>query len=208
MHGNEPIKQIMLIVACAFDNYRNKQYLNDGQSAATISRPLLDQPVDEDGFGDLKLDDLDVIATLGIGGFGRVDLVRVTWDEGRVFALKSCSKAFVRSTQQEQHINNERIVSERCVVPIHNGELGLDPKVGLMPSVRHQVVSHIPRQQLRLLSHGSRAWWRAVDHFAKQVDIALVLIHPRACGRTHLVRAHYSRMPRVSSDVLAISLLS
>ncbi|CAG2171805.1 unnamed protein product, partial [Oppiella nova] len=59
---------------------------------------------------DLKLDDLDSVTTLGVGGFGKVDLVRVKHNRSLVFALKSCSKAFVRSTRQEQHINNERIV--------------------------------------------------------------------------------------------------
>ena len=59
---------------------------------------------------DITLDDLESVTTLGIGGFGRVELVRSKRNVNNVFALKSCSKAFVRSTRQEQHINNERVV--------------------------------------------------------------------------------------------------
>ena len=59
---------------------------------------------------DLKLEDLETVTTLGVGGFGRVELVRSKRKSSQVFALKSCAKIFVRSTRQEQHINNERVV--------------------------------------------------------------------------------------------------
>ena len=59
---------------------------------------------------DLSLSDLETVCTLGMGGFGRVDLVRNKQNNAQVFALKACSKAVVKSTRQEEHINNERIV--------------------------------------------------------------------------------------------------
>lgn len=59
---------------------------------------------------EIKLEDLDVIATLGVGGFGRVHLVQWTKKPDSYFALKSCSKAFIKMTQQQQHVQNERLV--------------------------------------------------------------------------------------------------
>lgn len=76
-----------------------------------LPQKLSEATAEEELLADLKLDDLDVVATLGMGGFGRVDLVKWNRDQTRVFALKSCSKTFIRITQQQQHVNNEKIVS-------------------------------------------------------------------------------------------------
>ena len=71
-----------------------------------------DSRQDEDVIAeDILLEDLDVIATLGVGGFGRVHLVQWTRKPDTYFALKSCSKAFIKMTQQQQHVQNERLVS-------------------------------------------------------------------------------------------------
>ena len=40
----------------------------------------------------------------------RVTLVQWKRDKSRVFALKACSKEFIRMSQQEQHVNNEKMV--------------------------------------------------------------------------------------------------
>ncbi|XGW25250.1 hypothetical protein V3C99_006572 [Haemonchus contortus] len=45
------------------------------------------------------------VATLGIGGFGRVELVRAN---GRVFALKVINKKHVMDMKQEKHVLSER----------------------------------------------------------------------------------------------------
>lgn len=64
----------------------------------------------------LTLGDMEVVSTLGVGGFGKVELVRVknhkhlVNNSTKVYALKSCAKKFIRSTAQEDHINNERVV--------------------------------------------------------------------------------------------------
>ncbi|XP_061586654.1 cGMP-dependent protein kinase 2 isoform X2 [Cololabis saira] len=52
-------------------------------------------------------DHLDVVATLGVGGFGRVELVKV---KGRdtTFALKVIKKKHVVENRQEEHIHSER----------------------------------------------------------------------------------------------------
>ena len=49
-------------------------------------------------FKSLKLSDLRIIATLGVGGFGRVELVQIAGDtKNRSFALKQMKKSQVCS---------------------------------------------------------------------------------------------------------------
>ncbi|XP_029496623.1 cGMP-dependent protein kinase 2-like [Oncorhynchus nerka] len=53
--------------------------------------------------------DLEVIATLGMGGFGRVELVKLR-DEDTTFALKCIKKKHILDTRQQEHIYSERNV--------------------------------------------------------------------------------------------------
>ncbi|XP_058984749.1 cGMP-dependent protein kinase, isozyme 2 forms cD4/T1/T3A/T3B isoform X3 [Musca domestica] len=59
-------------------------------------------------FRDVSLTDLRVIATLGVGGFGRVELVQIHGDASRSFALKQMKKAQIVETRQQQHIMSEK----------------------------------------------------------------------------------------------------
>ncbi|KRG03319.1 cGMP-dependent protein kinase, isozyme 2 forms cD5/T2 isoform X3 [Drosophila mojavensis] len=59
-------------------------------------------------FRDINLTDLRVIATLGVGGFGRVELVQVNGDNSRSFALKQMKKSQIVETRQQQHIMSEK----------------------------------------------------------------------------------------------------
>ncbi|KAL7301057.1 hypothetical protein TKK_0006329 [Trichogramma kaykai] len=64
-------------------------------------------------FAKVNLEDLTVITTLGVGGFGRVELVQIKGDTNRSFALKKMKKSQVVETRQQQHIMSEkRIMSE------------------------------------------------------------------------------------------------
>ncbi|KAL0126995.1 hypothetical protein PUN28_005375 [Cardiocondyla obscurior] len=64
-------------------------------------------------FRDVRLQDLRTIATLGVGGFGRVELVQIAGDNTRSFALKQMKKAQIVETRQQQHIMSEkRIMGE------------------------------------------------------------------------------------------------
>ncbi|XP_029162719.1 cGMP-dependent protein kinase, isozyme 2 forms cD4/T1/T3A/T3B isoform X2 [Nylanderia fulva] len=64
-------------------------------------------------FRDVRLQNLRTIATLGVGGFGRVELVQIAGDDTRSFALKQMKKAQIVETRQQQHIMSEkRIMSE------------------------------------------------------------------------------------------------
>ncbi|GIY43889.1 cGMP-dependent protein kinase, isozyme 1, partial [Caerostris extrusa] len=66
--------------------------------------------IEKNEFDDLTLDDLEVIVTLGIGGFGRVDLVRNRKDENQTFALKCLKKVQIVSMEQQHHVINEKEV--------------------------------------------------------------------------------------------------
>lgn len=59
-------------------------------------------------FQNVKLSDLRVIATLGVGGFGRVELVQIQSDSSRSFALKQMKKSQIVETRQQQHIMSEK----------------------------------------------------------------------------------------------------
>ncbi|XP_044004608.1 cGMP-dependent protein kinase, isozyme 2 forms cD5/T2 isoform X2 [Aphidius gifuensis] len=64
-------------------------------------------------FRDLRLQDLKSLATLGVGGFGRVELVQINGDSSRSFALKQMKKSQIVETRQQQHIMSEkRIMGE------------------------------------------------------------------------------------------------
>ncbi|TPP62946.1 cGMP-dependent protein kinase [Fasciola gigantica] len=59
-------------------------------------------------FAALQLDDLVSIGTLGVGGFGRVILVKIKKDDTRSFALKRMKKHHIVQTRQQEHVLNER----------------------------------------------------------------------------------------------------
>ena len=65
-------------------------------------------------FQDLTLDGLEVIATLGIGGFGRVALVQLAKEKGCTFALKCLKKCHIVDTQQQEHVYSEKKIMMTC----------------------------------------------------------------------------------------------
>nr|ACX46913.1 cGMP-dependent protein kinase foraging protein [Mythimna separata] len=86
----------------ALDEIRTK-YKDEGDSRKRLNEE----------FANLRLSDLRIIATLGIGGFGRVELVQIQSDSSRSFALKQMKKAQIVETRQQQHIMSEKeIMSE------------------------------------------------------------------------------------------------
>ena len=52
--------------------------------------------------------DLRVVATLGVGGFGRVELVQIGNDHSRSFALKQMKKVQIVQAKQQLHIVSEK----------------------------------------------------------------------------------------------------
>lgn len=66
----------------------------------------------------VELDDLDIIATLGIGGFGRVELVKYEkHSEVQTYALKCLRKRHIIDTRQEEHVFSERTIMLSCHNP-------------------------------------------------------------------------------------------
>uniref|UniRef100_A0A3Q2YUX7 Protein kinase cGMP-dependent 2 n=1 Tax=Hippocampus comes TaxID=109280 RepID=A0A3Q2YUX7_HIPCM len=64
------------------------------------------------------LDHMDVVATLGVGGFGRVELVQtLSLGEDVTFALKVIKKKHVVDSRQEEHIHSERRILAEASSP-------------------------------------------------------------------------------------------
>ena len=80
---------------------------------------------------DIELGDLEVISTLGVGGFGRVELVKVFFKDmiyiflniyfqcrdrypSQVFALKCMKKQHIVETLQQEHVLSERNILLSC----------------------------------------------------------------------------------------------
>ncbi|VDD95337.1 unnamed protein product [Enterobius vermicularis] len=84
----------------------------DYGDAERSKQPMIVEPsankVPEKEFANLQLDQLQRIATLGVGGFGRVELVCVDGDRNRTFALKALKKKHIVDTKQQEHIFSEK----------------------------------------------------------------------------------------------------
>ncbi|XP_060950841.1 cGMP-dependent protein kinase 1-like [Limanda limanda] len=59
-------------------------------------------------FSRLKLSDFNIIDTLGVGGFGRVELVQLKNEEAKTFAMKILKKRHIVDTRQQEHIRSEK----------------------------------------------------------------------------------------------------
>ncbi|EEB10042.1 cAMP-dependent protein kinase catalytic subunit, putative [Pediculus humanus corporis] len=68
-------------------------------------------------FSHLLLDDLEIIGTIGVGAFGRVEFVKCKNDKNIVFALKCVKKIDVVALGQEQHMHNEKENMMMCRSP-------------------------------------------------------------------------------------------
>lgn len=62
----------------------------------------------------IQLDDLDVVATLGVGGFGRVELMQYRHNKDLSFALKYLKKYDMVMQQQQEHAMNEKKIMNMC----------------------------------------------------------------------------------------------
>jgi cGMP-dependent protein kinase len=65
----------------------------------------------------MAIDDLNVIGTLGVGGFGRVELVQYSKDKALTFALKCLKKQHIVDTQQQIHVLSEKKIMLHCRHP-------------------------------------------------------------------------------------------
>lgn len=68
-------------------------------------------------YGNLKLSDLETRGTLGVGGFGRVELVVPKHMPDKSFALKLLKKKAMVDQQQQEHVLNEKCIMQACSSP-------------------------------------------------------------------------------------------
>ncbi|CAF1086523.1 unnamed protein product [Rotaria sp. Silwood1] len=62
---------------------------------------------DERDLQNLRLSDIEIVCTLGVGGFGRVELVQDTRNLNK-YALKQMKKQHIVAMKQQEHVMNER----------------------------------------------------------------------------------------------------
>uniref|UniRef100_A0A8C4X4D4 cGMP-dependent protein kinase 1 n=1 Tax=Erpetoichthys calabaricus TaxID=27687 RepID=A0A8C4X4D4_ERPCA len=65
-------------------------------------------------FSNLKLADFNIIDTLGVGGFGRVELVQLKSEESKTFAMKILKKRHIVDTRQQEHIRSEKQIMQEA----------------------------------------------------------------------------------------------
>ncbi|XP_005998649.1 cGMP-dependent protein kinase 1-like [Latimeria chalumnae] len=65
-------------------------------------------------FASLDFTDFHIVNTLGVGGFGRVELVQLKSNESKTFAMKILKKQYIVDTRQEGHIRSEREIMQEA----------------------------------------------------------------------------------------------
>ncbi|CAH0604635.1 unnamed protein product [Chrysodeixis includens] len=65
----------------------------------------------------VELKDLEIIGTMGVGGFGRVELVQYKPNKSLTFALKCLKKVDMVQQQQQEHAYNEKEIMMSCKSP-------------------------------------------------------------------------------------------
>ncbi|CAB1343648.1 unnamed protein product, partial [Coregonus sp. 'balchen'] len=65
-------------------------------------------------FSNLNLADFNIFDTLGVGGFGRVELVQLKSDELKTFAMKILKKRHIVDTRQQEHIRSEKLIMQEA----------------------------------------------------------------------------------------------
>lgn len=72
------------------------------------------EPILKTVYEDVELKDLVMVGTLGVGGFGRVELVQHRTKKELTFALKYLKKIDMLTQQQETHAFNEKNIQMSC----------------------------------------------------------------------------------------------
>ena len=108
--GSRRISRI-LVGQVGIGNLKNYNYTNHFQDLSSEKAQMCETLKE---FIDISLDDLEVIATLGVGGFGRVELVKSRNRPGSAFALKCLKKQHIVETQQQEHVFSEKNILMSC----------------------------------------------------------------------------------------------
>jgi cGMP-dependent protein kinase len=89
-------------------NLVEKQY-KDGSETTKLEGVVLEDD-DTSDFTKMTLNDIIRVETLGMGGFGRVELVQRKSDQTNTFALKCLRKKHIVDTRQQDHIFSEKSI--------------------------------------------------------------------------------------------------
>ncbi|KAM6136032.1 cGMP-dependent protein kinase 2 isoform 1-T1 [Phoenicopterus ruber ruber] len=87
-----------------------------GQSPKEVSLEMIELKEKVAQFPPSPFQNLEVVTTLGVGGFGRVELVKVK-NENMAFAMKCIKKKHVVDTKQQEHIYSEKKILEQICSP-------------------------------------------------------------------------------------------
>uniref|UniRef100_A0A8C0F5I1 cGMP-dependent protein kinase n=1 Tax=Bubo bubo TaxID=30461 RepID=A0A8C0F5I1_BUBBB len=87
-----------------------------GQLTREVSLEMIELKEKVAQFPPSPFQNLEVVTTLGVGGFGRVELVKVK-NENMAFAMKCIKKKHVVDTKQEEHIYSEKKILEQICSP-------------------------------------------------------------------------------------------
>ncbi|KFZ60291.1 cGMP-dependent protein kinase 2 [Podiceps cristatus] len=87
-----------------------------GQSTKEVSLEMIELKEKVAQFPPSPFQNLEVVTTLGVGGFGRVELVKVK-NENMAFAMKCIKKKHVVDTKQQEHIYSEKKILEQICSP-------------------------------------------------------------------------------------------
>lgn len=96
------------VTCLVIDRDSFKQLIGNLEEIKQYYGPDISRRKMNEEFSSVKLTDLRRIATLGVGGFGRVELVQIAGDSSRSFALKQMKKSQIVETRQQQHIMSEK----------------------------------------------------------------------------------------------------
>ncbi|NXI88621.1 KGP2 kinase, partial [Rhipidura dahli] len=87
-----------------------------GQLTKEVSLEMIELKEKVAQFPSSPFQNLEVVTTLGVGGFGRVELVKVK-NENVAFAMKCIKKKHVVDTKQQEHIYSEKKILEQICSP-------------------------------------------------------------------------------------------
>ncbi|XP_068259373.1 cGMP-dependent protein kinase 2 isoform X1 [Nyctibius grandis] len=87
-----------------------------GQLTKEVSLEMIELKKKVAQFPPSPFQNLEVVTTLGVGGFGRVELVKVK-NENMAFAMKCIKKKHVVDTKQQEHIYSEKKILEQICSP-------------------------------------------------------------------------------------------
>uniref|UniRef100_A0A8C5UEW8 cGMP-dependent protein kinase n=1 Tax=Malurus cyaneus samueli TaxID=2593467 RepID=A0A8C5UEW8_9PASS len=87
-----------------------------GQLTKDVSLEMIELKEKVAQFPPSPFQNLEVVTTLGVGGFGRVELVKVK-NENMAFAMKCIKKKHVVDTKQQEHIYSEKKILEQICSP-------------------------------------------------------------------------------------------